>query len=103
MGSRRTRTSEDADAQDRRNRGIRHIRKDQKRGLREIAAWFEQEVQNGTDADLKEFARLGLAEDRGPLQCAKKTAAVAGGRSPRNEAEVMSSAQWTDAGRRTQK
>jgi putative membrane protein len=44
------------------------------------AALFEQEIQNGTDPDLKEFARETLPKIVDHLQRAEKLAAAAGGR-----------------------
>jgi putative membrane protein len=44
------------------------------------AALFEQEIQNGTDPDLKAFARQTLPKIVDHLQRAEKLAAVAGGR-----------------------
>jgi putative membrane protein len=44
------------------------------------AALFEQEIQNGNDPDLKEFARQTLPKIVDHLQRAEKLAAVAGGR-----------------------
>ena len=44
------------------------------------AALFEQEIQNGTDPDLKEFARQTLPKIVDHLQRAEKLAAAAGGR-----------------------
>src|SRR5271156_1094909 len=43
------------------------------------AALFEQEIQNGTDPDLKEFARQTLPKVLDHLQRAEKLAAAAGG------------------------
>ena len=44
------------------------------------AALFEQEIQNGTDPDLKEFARQTLPKIVDHLQRAEKLAAASGGR-----------------------
>lgn len=44
------------------------------------AALFEQEIQNGADPDLKEFARRTLPKIVDHLQRAEKLAAAAGGR-----------------------
>ena len=44
------------------------------------AALFEQEIQNGTDPDLKQFARQTLPKIVDHLQRAEKLAAAAGGR-----------------------
>src|SRR5271163_209145 len=44
------------------------------------AALFEQEIQNGTDPELKEFARQTLPKIVDHLQRAEKLAAAAGGR-----------------------
>jgi putative membrane protein len=44
------------------------------------AALFEQEIQNGTDPDLKAFARQTLPKIVNHLQRAEKLAAAAGGR-----------------------
>jgi putative membrane protein len=44
------------------------------------AALFEQEIQNGTDPDLKQFARQTLPKILDHLQRAEKLAAAAGGR-----------------------
>ena len=44
------------------------------------AALFEQEIQNGTDPDLREFARQTLPKIVDHLQRAEKLAAAAGGR-----------------------
>jgi putative membrane protein len=44
------------------------------------AALFEQEIQNGSDPDLKEFARQTLPKIVDHLQRAEKLAASAGGR-----------------------
>ena len=44
------------------------------------AALFEQEIQNGADPDLKEFARQTLPKIVDHLQRAEKLAAAAGGR-----------------------
>jgi putative membrane protein len=44
------------------------------------AALFEQQIQNGTDPDLKEFARQTLPKIVDHLQRAEKLAAAAGGR-----------------------
>jgi putative membrane protein len=44
------------------------------------AALFEQEIQNGSDPELKEFARQTLPKIVDHLQRAEKLAAAAGGR-----------------------
>jgi putative membrane protein len=44
------------------------------------AALFEQEIQNGTDPELKEFARQTLPKIVDHLQRAERLAAAAGGR-----------------------
>jgi hypothetical protein len=49
-------------------------------GQKGNAALFEQEIQNGTDPDLKEFARQTLPKIVDHLQRAEKLAAAASGR-----------------------
>jgi putative membrane protein len=50
------------------------------------AALFEQEIQNGSDPELKEFARQTLPKIVDHLQRAEKLAATAGGRFASKEA-----------------
>jgi putative membrane protein len=50
------------------------------------AVLFEQEIQNGADPELKEFARQTLPKIVDHLQRAEELAATAGGHRPRNEA-----------------
>jgi hypothetical protein len=80
-GSRQIRTSGDAAAQGRHeDRGVRHVRLDQKIGSKGNAVLFEQESRNGTDPDLKEFPRQALPKIVDHLRRAERPAAAAGGR-----------------------